>query len=361
MPFKVLARSLARVAWRVYSRPFNRRVSGRYLVREACGFPLAFATPPVADLRFQAAMRVFATHRHREWAYDLREPCYIEPTGGFVLGSRGELLSDPFLFHHLVEQLPYRSLLSLMRQRHNIRTVECAVSLRCFTEQNYWHFYDDLLGKLRLLAELDVPRDVPLLVGERLWRQPYFQEAIVRGALRERKWTLHTSTLRVRRLVIAVPMSFQLANLRHALDVLDAPKPEPSSRRIFLQRGARRSRSRLNMADLLPVLDDCGFEIVDTDELTLMQQIALFASARLVVANHGAGLANLIFRAGQPLDLVEVFAPDYIHPHFVWLACTLGFGYDALVGEPSGGDSVRVDPTQFRAAITRAIVRIEQK
>lgn len=343
--------------------------------------------PQIADPRFQAGVREYLENRRarvpfREWVYDLQEPCYIEPSRGFVLGPLGELLVAPFGYYQLLAEPPYTSLLSLIRHRRTIPTLDCAVSLRCFTEGNYWHFYADLLGKVRLVDELDLPRDVPLLVGERLWRQPFFLQAIARGGLRNRNWTQHKEILRVRRLITAVAMSPEAVNIEYALRALDAPTPQPASRRIFLIRGPRFPRSLLNMPDLLPTLHDFRFETVDSAELSLADQMALFATARLVVASHGAGLANLIFRVGQPLDLIELFAPDCIHPQFTWVAFTFGFGYDALVGQSAsrsdsrasasarsiagifpaaGGSDFRIDPAEFRALITRAVARIDQE
>lgn len=354
----LVAKRLARAALRSYSVRFNRRMRSRFLVREVTGYPLAFTAPSVADPRVGAALRDYRSHQYREWLYDFREPCYVEPSRGFVFGPRGEWLTDPFLYHQLIEHPPYRRLHALMRQRQTVRHIECAVSLRCATEENYWHFYDDVLSKLRLADELGVAEDVPILVGDPLWRQPFFQEAIKRGALCRRNWMRHDSEVRVDRLIVSVPMSFQRSNLEFALRALAAPAPMVSERMIFLNRRKGRSRSMLNVDDVVPWLAECGFDVVDTDGLTLSDQMALFGSARLVVANHGAGLANLVYRLGQPVELVEVFSPDFIRPHFISMAQMCGFGYDAVVGESEGGDGdFRVNPEQFKAAVSRAITR----
>lgn len=353
MGLKKLARPAARAAWRRYSARFERR-SARYLKRERFDRPLDFSIPAVADPRFAAAMHTYAEHRYREWLYDFGEPCYLEPIRGFVLSRRGEWLVDAFLYHHRVEQTPYQSLLELLRRRGAVETLDCAVSMRCSTEGNYWHFYDDFLTKLRLVDELDLPKDVPLLVGDALWRQPFFQAA-VRGPLAQRNWVRHTAVLDVRRLVVAVPLSLQRANLEYSRRVLEAPAAVPSDRRLFLDRGPSHSRSLTNMSELLPILRAEGFEIVDMDGLDLHAQMALFGSARLVVANHGAALTNLVYRIGQPVDLVELFGPQFIRPHFAWMAQAFGFGYDALVGdgEDTGG-RFRIDSDVFRQAIARA-------
>ena len=353
MNLKKLARPLARAVWRRYSTGFNRRAAG-YRKRERFDQPLDFPIPTVADPRFSAAMRTYAPHGYREWLYDLGEPCYLEPIRGFVLSRRGEWLTDSFLYHHRVDQTPYQGLLELLRRRRAVQTLDCAVSMRCTTEGNYWHFYDDFLPKLRLVDELDLPKDVPLLVGDAMWRQPFFQTAI-RGPLSGRNWARHTTLLDVQRLIVAVPMSLQRANAEYSLRALEAPRPVPSDRRIFLDRGPGHSRGLLNASELLPILRKDGFEIVDVDALDLRAQMALFGTARLVVANHGAALANLIFRIGQPVDLVELFGPGFIRPHFAWMAHSFGFGYDALVGEAEGAaDGFRIDADTLRAAVDRA-------
>ena len=354
MGLKKLARPAARAAWLRYSSRFQRRAAARYLRRERLDRPLDFPIPAVADPRFGAAMRLYAQHGYREWVYDIGEPCYIEPERGFVLSRHGEWLVDAFLYHHRVEQTPYQGLLALLRRRGAVETLDCAVSMRCTTEGNYWHFYDDFLTKLRLVDDLDLPKDVPLLVGDALWRQPFFQAA-VRGPLSQRNWLRHTAVLEVERLIVAVPMSLQRANLEYSRRALSAPAAVPSDRRLFLDRGPGHSRGLTNLSELLPVLCDGGFDFVDVDGLDLHAQMALFGSARLVVANHGAALANLVYRIGQPVHLVELFGPQFIRPHFAWMAQAFGFGYDALVGEAEGtSGGFRIDPDALRRAVERA-------
>lgn len=348
---------VARTAWRAYSRRFNMRVGRRYALRDTSGHPLDFSPPQVADERFQLAMRKYRPTRHREWLYDIPLTSYIEPSRGFVFGPRGEWLADPFNYHWMLDETPLRRMVSVFRHRDAIRTLSCAVSLRCFTEGNYWHFYDDVLSKLRLVDELDLPSDVPLLVGERLWRQPFFREAITRGSLRTRNWTRHTEPVRVARLIVPVPMSFQRANILCVLSMLEAPSPTHSWRRFFVNRSRTVARQLTNVHDLWPTLQEFGFEIVDLDGMSLADQMVLFGAGRLVVANHGASLANLSFRVGQPVDVVELFPPDYIHPHFVWMAEAFGFRYDAVVGDGVGGGDFSVAPDRFRAVVAAAAAR----
>jgi hypothetical protein len=87
-----------------------------------------------------------------------------------------------------------------------------------------------------------------------------------------------------------------------------------------------------NEPEIRQALASVGFEAVDTDGLSLDEQISMFAETSSVVAVHGAGLANLIFRIGGPLRLLELFPADYTSPQFAWLADEFGFQYDAIAG-----------------------------
>ncbi|HSE46820.1 MAG TPA: hypothetical protein VLA89_15995, partial [Gemmatimonadales bacterium] len=58
------------------------------------------------------------------------------------------------------------------------------------------------------------------------------------------------------------------------------------------------------------------------------------------------------------LELVEVFSPNFIRPHFVSMAQMFGFGYDAVVGDAEGSEGdFLVDPEGFKTAVSQAIGR----
>jgi hypothetical protein len=144
--------------------------------------------------------------------------------------------------------------------------------------------------------------------------------------------------------------SMRRANSELDRRLLAAPLPG-GERRLFLTRSRHRSRHLENEREVRGGLASLGFEAVDTEDLSLNEQIALFAEASSVVAVHGAGLANLIFRIGAPLRLTELFSSDYIAPQFAWLAKEFGFHYDAIVGSAlnaTGGFQVKVETLMAR-------------
>jgi capsular polysaccharide biosynthesis protein len=66
--------------------------------------------------------------------------------------------------------------------------------------------------------------------------------------------------------------------------------------------------------------------------MTVAEQIEAFSTARLIVAPHGAALANLVF-AGSGAAVIELFPAGYARPDYWKLANGVpGLGYHYLLG-----------------------------
>jgi capsular polysaccharide biosynthesis protein len=123
--------------------------------------------------------------------------------------------------------------------------------------------------------------------------------------------------------------------------------------RLYLSRRDAAGRRVANEPEVERVLRARGFRSVTLGQMPVAEQAALFASAEVVAAPHGSGLANLAFCA-PGTRVVEMFAPGYVNPCFWSLASQAGLDYAYLVGEgkrppdyvhphDSGADMV-VDP-----------------
>ena len=343
--------------WRFYSRRFNQVGLRRFLLHERFGYPLDF-TFEVDQSALKQRLRETALHRHDEYLYDYQQACYIEPSYGFIITKHLFLIKRSFAYDHMVQSVPIRALLQIIRlmikRNYPIHQFDQAISLRDMNEGNYWHFHDDILSKLLLINALNLGHDVPILVGERLWRTAFFQYAIQCEQLRDYNWHLHTKLVYCRRLIFCRKMSLQRENFDFDLAVLQAEKYRaPGERRIFLNRNQNRKRHITNIDVILDIMREWDFEIVDADALHFTDQMALFSQARYVIGLHGAGLTNLVYRQYQPLNVLELFSPDHVNPHYVWLCHTFGYGYDALVGTASDGVAWTIDPAALRTKIAR--------
>jgi capsular polysaccharide biosynthesis protein len=112
------------------------------------------------------------------------------------------------------------------------------------------------------------------------------------------------------------------------------------SRRLYLSRRKAPRRRLQNEMEILAGLRELGFEAVFAEELPFQEQISLFAQAEVIVAPHGAGLANLFF-APKGTRIVELFSPRYINPCFYSLSLVLNQPYACVVGRTDATGSTR--------------------
>jgi hypothetical protein len=106
-------------------------------------------------------------------------------------------------------------------------------------------------------------------------------------------------------------------------------------RRIYISRRDSSARRMLNEEDLIETLCKYGFEIVSLSDLSFESQVRLFSEAVIVVASHGAGLANLIFCS--PVTFVlELFVESYVQWSMRRLGSLISVRYGCIVGNEVG-------------------------
>jgi capsular polysaccharide biosynthesis protein len=99
-------------------------------------------------------------------------------------------------------------------------------------------------------------------------------------------------------------------------------------RRLYLTRG--KTRRVANEPDVLGLLQPLGFEVVDPDELTLGEQVELFAGAELAVGPHGAAFSNAIF--SHRMQVLEIYQPAHVNPSTLCAVAAAGHEHWSLVG-----------------------------
>jgi len=118
-----------------------------------------------------------------------------------------------------------------------------------------------------------------------------------------------------------------------ALDGFTAPLRQTSStfgERLYISRAKARRRRVANETKLWAELAAHGFVKLHLEELTWQEQINAFRRAKIIVAPHGAGLANLIFCAAGT-KVIELFHRSYVNGCYWQLAALKGLEYRPLV------------------------------
>ena len=107
------------------------------------------------------------------------------------------------------------------------------------------------------------------------------------------------------------------------------------STKIFISRRKALGRRINNENEVIQSLEPLGFKVYILEEMNYLQQVKLFAQAKIIVAPHGAGLTNLIF-ADKPI-ILELFGA-YVGREFANLARGMGFKYGCLACPPPRGE-----------------------
>lgn len=102
-------------------------------------------------------------------------------------------------------------------------------------------------------------------------------------------------------------------------------------RRLFIDR-VQSPRRVINRAEVDPVLERHGIEIVEPSAMSPQDEIAMFRDAELVVGVTGSGLANALF--SRSAHLVELVPGQELLPHFFYLTAAKGLPYAYLPSPP---------------------------
>ncbi len=180
-----------------------------------------------------------------------------------------------------------------------------------FTNFNYFHWMLDLVPRLWGLELLGDTGELPLILPNRPLL-PFQAEILAALGLRNPLVAPSARMTRVDRLYFPsffAPGGYDRPMLRWLSQRLRAAfgvaRPAPGSELIYVSREDAGWRRLINEDEILRRLVPLGFRKVVPSTLSVAEQARVFASARVVVAPHGAGNTNMLF-AGPGTTLVEM-------------------------------------------------------
>lgn len=305
----------------------------------------------ISDKRVRSFMENWYNWKQEEFILEFNKACYIEPRYGWAIVPRVKLLYYSLGISR-TWFLPKPNLLAFLR-KSNVLHVPSVISLRDTGEENYFHFYNDVLAKIFFLKShhFDV-ENLPIVISKNLWAKPFFQYYLTKSeSFAKLNWLIQdTQFIKTDRAIFCKPLTHR----KDLYDLIFAPifKNISGSRRIFITRKKERLRFIENISDIDQVCRRYQIEFVELEELTLDAQVKLFSMTELIVGIHGSGLVNMFFR-NEPCKVLEIFPPPeegYLPFHYIMLADMKGFVYQGIIGEParakfSGG--FYLHPTTF--------------
>jgi len=242
------------------------------------------------------------------------------------------------------------------------------LSLLCGSHWNHFHWMIDGIGRLAAADAATLARCTGVLVPAGL-SAVAAQSAALSGILRGRQVRMlgPNESVQVRRLEVPWRMAdgfWPHPALHRFLAGLvpAAPRNPAFPPRIYIDRRGAANRRLANEDAVIAALAGAGVVPIRLEALSLAAQAALFRQAELVVAPHGAGLANLVF-APPGCAVVELVMDAYQHWAFRRLAALGGLDYDCVPGHTlPGGEEAwvhdrtwTVDPAQVQLAVAASL------
>jgi capsular polysaccharide biosynthesis protein len=106
-------------------------------------------------------------------------------------------------------------------------------------------------------------------------------------------------------------------------------------RRIYISRRYA-SRSFDNEEEIEAAMVKYGFETCYLEKLVFKEQVRLFKSVKVVVAPHGAGLANLLW-CNPGTRVIEIFSSRHFNDCYARLCSLLGLNYEPIWAKETEG------------------------
>lgn len=196
--------------------------------------------------------------------------------------------------------------------------------------RNYFHWILECLPRLFALQAQGIK--APILIPEHIYGAPYIQESLADLQMEVISFNFR-ETVKVATLFVAshdAPCAFDPTYLKSVIlkfKELDSPQTKKATRKIYVSRKEAGKRKVENESELIPIVQDYGFEILQMEKLSFRDQRDLMRETKILMSIHGAGLANLIFMP-QDAKVIE------LHPNterynscFYHLAAAINLDY----------------------------------
>lgn len=201
---------------------------------------------------------------------------------------------------------------------------------------NYFHWIIEVLGRLALLEMHHVAYDWLYVRDDK----PFMKETLQlwgidpgkRVFLNNNFFGLQAEKLILPSFVLNDAICVSPAVLHYVKNklltaVLMRGKNQAFNKKVFISRKDT-SRKIGNEQEIFNALQKYGFAKYELSKLTVEDQILLFHNAEIVVAEHGAGLTNILF-CNPGTKIVEIFQTLKCNCYW-YLAHTLGLPYRAV-------------------------------
>ncbi|WP_339271265.1 glycosyltransferase 61 family protein [Paenibacillus sp. FSL R5-0470] len=106
----------------------------------------------------------------------------------------------------------------------------------------------------------------------------------------------------------------------------------PTPERIYISRNKASTRRLVNEEEVIRCLEEYSIQPIYLEDWTVAQQIQLFASAKVIMGAHGAGLANLAF-CQSGTQVIEIVHEQHVVPTYWMISNHNALDYYMMYGQ----------------------------
>lgn len=322
---------------KIFVKPAAPAPVGPYLIYDAKYRPFVTYGTYDDNPEIETSFKRYSLYEQSEYVCNIHHTTFIEPLYGFVVtgGHTYYRESVPYCDD---EATPHPC---TVHDGSKICLDE-AISLR-YGWNNYWHFLNDSISTLLFLHAHGVSKDIPIVIPEKALQYQYVCEVLKNHEyFRKLNFIFQSSRqwIECKKIWFGKALPNTKSNLVRVCSSIDVNNSYGlKDKKIFITRRGNNKRQLSNIDVIEYIAETSGFYVVDTADLDVAAQKAMFESVNVVVGVHGAGLSNLIFAHGNVTKVLEIFPENFIPPHYYWLSKELGYDYKAILGSCLNGTS----------------------
>lgn len=126
-----------------------------------------------------------------------------------------------------------------------------------------------------------------------------------------------------------------------------------AGKKIYISRARAKNRHLVNESEVSSLLHSQGFQTIFLEEMSVLEQVAIFANAEIIIAPHGSGLTNLVF-CSPDIKVIELFSPNYVRTDYWMISQQLQLHHYYLIGQSF--DCLPLRSLMYQNALTEDIL-----
>jgi len=227
----------------------------------------------------------------------------ISPDG--IIFRGGRILAESFNYRHeFIRWANSERLLKFFVRNYALRTKQRLDDQAFWITDNYgsayFHWLLDSLPRLYVVRD-QLPKGT-LLLPEAFRSSPYILPSLTPFEIGSVRFVGRREVLRCRKLVVPSHTGSSgeyneevVRDLRRFYRSYYVGRYAHSPDRIYISRRKATKRRITNENEVVEVVRAYGFSVVCFEDYSFPDQVRMMLRSRYVVANHGAGLANMLF------------------------------------------------------------------